>query len=39
VCGLEAGVDDFLIKTVDDIALFARVKSLVRLKMMTANCA
>ena len=34
VQGLEAGADDFLTKPVNDIALFARVKSLVRLKMM-----
>jgi two-component system cell cycle response regulator len=35
VRGLEAGADDFLTKPVNDVALFCRVKSLVRLKMLT----
>ena len=33
--GLEAGADDFLTKPVNDISLFCRIKSLVRLKMLT----
>jgi len=35
VKGLECGADDFLTKPINDIALFARVKSLVRLKTLT----
>lgn len=35
VRGLESGADDFLTKPVDDIQLMARVKSLVRLKVLT----
>jgi two-component system cell cycle response regulator len=32
--GLEAGADEFLTKPIDDILLFARVKSLTRLKLV-----
>ena len=35
VKGLEAGADDFLTKPVNDVSLLCRVKSLVRLKMLT----
>lgn len=35
VRGLDAGADDFLSKPINDIALMARVRSLVRLKMST----
>jgi two-component system, cell cycle response regulator len=35
VRGLSAGADDFLTKPVNDISLFCRIKSLVRLKMLT----
>jgi two-component system cell cycle response regulator len=33
VLGLEAGADDFLTKPISDLPLFARIKSLTRLKM------
>jgi two-component system, cell cycle response regulator len=35
VRGLAAGADDFLTKPLNDISLFCRIKSLVRLKMLT----
>lgn len=35
VRGLESGADDFLSKPINDLALMARVRSLVRLKMST----
>jgi two-component system cell cycle response regulator len=35
VQGLDAGADDFLTKPVDDVQLMARVRSLVRLKVLT----
>ena len=39
VKGLECGADDFLTKPVSDVALVTRVKSLVRLKMVTDELA
>jgi two-component system, cell cycle response regulator len=35
VRGLEAGADDFLTKPVNDVSLFCRIRSLVRLKMLS----
>lgn len=32
--GLEAGADDFITKPINDVALFARVKSLIRIKTL-----
>jgi len=34
IAGLEAGADEFLTKPIDDLLLFARIKSLTRLKMV-----
>jgi two-component system cell cycle response regulator len=34
ISGLEAGADEFLTKPIDDVMLFARVRSLTRLKMV-----
>ena len=35
VRGLEVGADEFLTKPIDDVSLFARIKSLVRVKYIT----
>ena len=34
IAGLESGADEFLTKPIDDVMLFARVRSLTRLKMV-----
>ena len=34
IAGLDAGADEFLTKPIDDVVLFARVKSLTRLKLV-----
>jgi two-component system cell cycle response regulator len=34
IAGLEAGADEFLTKPIDDVVLFARVRSLTRLKLI-----
>ncbi|HUO23825.1 MAG TPA: PleD family two-component system response regulator [Caulobacteraceae bacterium] len=34
IAGLEAGADDFLTKPIDDVVMFARVRSLTRLKLV-----
>jgi two-component system cell cycle response regulator len=34
IVGLDAGADDFVTKPIDDVLLFARVKSLTRLKLI-----
>jgi two-component system cell cycle response regulator len=39
VKGLESGADDFLTKPLNDVALVTRVKSLIRLKMVTDELA